>query len=78
MDFFDAVTYGFPLAWDEDYGLVVTWNGVATYNVWAIHGSKWTNIDVATIDPDPTVTPVSMDVAAEIANEVLTNAIRGE
>lgn len=78
MNTFDLLNYGFILAWDDDTGIAVTWNGSATYNIWVGDGREWDNVDVRTVNPNPDGHPVNMDTAAAIANEVLTNVIRGE
>ena len=78
MNTFDMLHYGYPLAWDEDFGLIVTWNAVSTYNVWADRDGTLENIDVRTVNPTSSGHPVSLDAATVIAGEVLTNVIRGE
>lgn len=78
MEIFHMLDYGYPLAWDEDYSLIVTWNGSATYNIWVERGVGWDNVDVRTVNPNPDGHPVTMDEAAAIARDVLADVIRGE
>lgn len=70
---FDMLEYGWLLAHDRDNGFAVTWNGVATYNLWATSddGVTWKNIDVRTYDPTPNSTPISLDDAAVFASGFL-------
>lgn len=78
MAVFAIFDYGLPLAWNEDYGIIITWNGSATYNIWTEDGIGWNNVDVRTNNPNPDGHPVNMETAAAIANEVLHDVIRGE
>lgn len=80
MNIFDVLDYGFILAWDKDTGIIVTWNGSATYNVFAEDEeyAKWRNIDVRTINPNPTGHPVAMGAARTFAEEILDDVLRGE
>lgn len=44
--------YGYPIWHDEDYKVVVTWNGSATFNLWEWNLYGFSNTDVCTVYPD--------------------------
>ena len=50
---FDVLDYGRIVKYDEDGGLLVTYNGHATYNLWVedFHHT-FENVDVATVYPE--------------------------
>ena len=78
MNTFDMLHSGYPLAWDKRSGLIVTWNSISTYYVWADHDGTLENIFVRAVEPTSGGYPVSLDAATVIAGEVLTSVIRGE
>lgn len=79
MTTFDMLEYGWLLASDSDLGLAVTWNGMATYNLWATSdsGATWKNIDVRTYDPTSGSAPVSMGSAAVYAADFIQDTLTG-
>jgi hypothetical protein len=78
MNTFDMMDYGHVLAWDREAGLAVTWNGNATYNLWATadDGAVWDNVDVRTYDPTSGSTPVTMRAATVYAGDYLQDVMR--
>lgn len=47
---YEVMQYGTIIAADEDLGVIVTWNGSATLNLWADRGAgEWDGTDCRTI-----------------------------
>jgi hypothetical protein len=71
-DIFGVLEYGSIVGSDHDRGLVITYNGSCTFNVWRVDGYEFDNIDCFTRDN------ATASTARAIAAEWLDACLGGE